>query len=197
MADDVIVTDPVEGEKEKVVETKVETKVEPKTEEKVVSKEKFDKTASELAELKRQLKSKMTEDEKNEAEKLEAQVKAQEEKERIENELNELKKEVETSKLISSTSSVRTKIDFSEDSEELKAVIENLNFTTLSNLINKIGDIAYEKGKKDVTDGVMNKTGSLNLAGASNVKLNPELEEAKLIAQSSKGKVKTNPYFSN
>jgi len=174
------------------IETKVETKVEEK---KVVSKDLFDKTATELAELKKQLKAKMTDDEKSEAEKLEAQIKAQEEKERLEEELNTLKKQVETSTLISSTSAARTKVEFGDDSAELKAVMENLNFTTLSALINKLADTAYEKGKKDVTDGVMKKTGDLNLGGNKSENLPKDVSEAIELAKKSKVKTQEYDYF--
>lgn len=169
--------------------------VEPKVDTKVVSKDLFDKASRELAEAKKLLKAKMSDDELKEAEKNDAKIKADEERKQIEDELNTLKKEVQTSKLISSTSEIRSKIEFGEDVEELKNAMEDLNFTTLSALINKLAETAYEKGKKEVTDGVMKKTGDLNLGGNVNTKINPELEEAKLIAKASASRVKENPYF--
>ncbi|MDR2044900.1 MAG: hypothetical protein LBQ15_11180 [Clostridium sp.] len=76
----------VEKETEIEDETKVETKVDTKSASKMVDKKLFDKAASEVANLKRQLRAKMSEDEAKELDR-------QQEMESAKQELEQLRKE--------------------------------------------------------------------------------------------------------
>jgi len=197
---------PITGTVVTTVDTKVppvtpvvEKAVTPKVDEvKTISKDLFDKTSKELAEAKRQLKEKMTADEIKTVEALELSNAEKVANETLKAELETLKKQVVTSTLISSTSETRSKIGFAETEKEFADVVETLDYTTLSALINKISNVAYEKGKKDVTDSVMKKTGNLNLSGSAGNEAGDEnIENAKRLAKANIKTPTKNSYFTN
>lgn len=170
----------------------------PAAESKVIAKELYDKTATELADVKKQLKAKMTADELAIATANEKSALEKAETEALRIEIENLRKLNQTSSLIAITSEQRNKIGFTETEKEFADVIEKLDYTTLGALINKISNVAYEKGKRDVTDSVMTTTGNLNLGGGAKIVAGNEgIEDAKRIAQLTMKKSIQNPYFGN
>lgn len=164
---------------------------------KVVSKDLFDDTSSKLAaekKAKKALEKELADLKKANMSKEELdKAKAEEKEARI----KEMEKELATSKLGSKISANLSKIEFDMEGEAYKNIIEDLSYDNLGVLINSLVETAFEKGKVEVTDKVMDKNASLGINKGGKANLNPSEETAKRIAKIDNYKIPDNPYFKN
>lgn len=155
------------------------------------------KLQDELNTAKNELKNKMTDEEKKEANSKELQKQLEDLKAQI-LQGNIEKSEYQASSL---TAKTRLKAGIEDDDEEFKSFIKNIssdnveNTSKIANYINLIAEKAYEKGK---TDAVKNKLGNMGNGfkdGEQNGDKTNAEEIAERLAKSNLSKKETQSYF--
>lgn len=165
-----------------------------------------DKSKAEIAKLQKDLadKNKLLQDKMSEKEKEEADRKAQsEELENLKELLRQTQIDNNKSKSLAIVAGVMEKADIKADDKDFDEFISNISSdnlekaTKISNYLSKIINSAYEKGKSDSTKSQMAKMGKFEAKGSETDSSDNDesVKFAQDLAKSNTKKVSNNPYF--
>lgn len=165
-----------------------------------------DKSKAEIAKLQKDLadKNKLLQDKMSEKEKEEADRKAQsEELENLKELLRQAQIDNNKSKSLAIIASAIEKADIKADDKDFNEFISNISSdnlektTKISNYLSKIINSAYEKGKSDSTKTQMANMGKFGAKGSETDSSDNDesVKFAQDLAKSNTKKVSNNPYF--